>query len=102
MNVPEWERQSRYLGERELIWENDIAWKRKNLNMDGEIDSPSRGRWRLTKVAIEKVEKSREKWRKLEELDKRKEALREFEYFTDELVDWLIKIANDEPLDLQR
>lgn len=102
VRFPEEELQKRWETDNDTIWENDIAWKRKNLFMDGEIDSPERGKWRLTEIGVAKVENAKAKWLGLENPEKRAKLLRDFDYLTDDLFAWMIRIAKGESLSLKR
>ena len=70
--------------------------------MDGEIDSPEIGKWRLTELGIGKVDNTKPKWTKLENDAEKQRFLKDFDYFTDELVQWLVKIAKGEDLSLSK
>ena len=102
VRFPEEELQKRWESDSDAIWENDIAWKRKDLFMDGEIDSPERGKWRLTDVGVAKIEKAKPKWLGLEDPEKRKKLLSDFDYLSDELFAWMLKIAKGESLSLKK
>ncbi|MEN9632594.1 MAG: hypothetical protein RL077_998 [Verrucomicrobiota bacterium] len=70
--------------------------------MDGEIDSPEIGRWRLTDVGVRKVDGSKPKWLKLSDEENQKKFLSVFDYFTPELMAWIPKIAGDEVLSVRK
>ena len=102
LQFPDTDLQKRWLTDSDEIWENDVCWRRKDLYMDGEIDSPEIGRWRLTDVGVRKVEGSKPKWLKLSDEENQKKFLSAFDYFTPELVVWLLKIARDEDLSVRK
>ena len=66
--------------------------------MDGEVDSPEKGKWRLTEIGVRKIEQKKEKWADLKDPARRESFLADLEYCTPELVDWMIKIASDDSL----
>ncbi len=101
LRFPDAELQKRWLTDSDEIWENDIAWKRKDLFMDGEIDSPEWGHWRLTKTGAQKIEAAKAKWQQLADETKRTRFLKECDYFTPTFVEWLLKIARGESLSLK-
>lgn len=101
MKISECEKQKRYEDDLDEIWENDIAWKRKDLFDDGLVDSPERGKWRLTRIGIEEIESKKESWKKLKDLQERNELLATLDYFTGDTVDWMIKVAQGGPLPLK-
>ena len=92
----------KWSGGSDSVWENDIAWKRKDLFMDGEIDSPERRKWRLTELGVRKVDGTKAKWLKLEDEAEMRRFLADFDYFTDDLVGWLLKISKGEDLHLRK
>ena len=100
VHFPDEELQKRWEGDHDTIWENDIAWKRKDLFMDGEIDSPERGQWRLTDIGIKRIENSKSKWLDLANSEKREILIQNFDYLTNELFEWMLKIAKGESLSL--
>jgi len=83
------------------IWANSIAWKRKDLFEDGEVDSPERGKWRLTTLGIQEIEKKKPMWCKFNDPLERESFLEFFDYCTPELLDWMSKIANGDDLNLK-
>ncbi|CAA6677365.1 MULTISPECIES: winged helix-turn-helix domain-containing protein [unclassified Lentimonas] len=98
IQIPEEEMERRRDSDREEIWRNDLCWKRKDLFEDGEVDSPERGKWSLTKHGISKIETSKEQWLKLSDLDEQRRVLEQLDYFTPELIQWLLKIARGDDL----
>jgi len=68
--------------------------------MDGEIDSPERGQWRLTDIGIKRIENSKSKWLDLANSEKREILIQNFDYLTNELFEWMLKIAKGESLSL--
>lgn len=101
LQFPAEELTKRTRSDHDEIWENDIAWKRKDLFMDGEIDSPERGHWRLTQAGIDKIDRDKVKWLKLEDPAERAKALAGLGYWTDGLISWMLKIAKGENLSLK-
>lgn len=101
LRFPDTDTQERWETDSDEIWENDICWRRKDLYMDGEIDSPEFGHWRLTRTGVQKIESSKLKWLKLSDEAEQKRFLSAYDYFTPELVEWLLKIARDEDLSLK-
>jgi len=99
---PEAELQKRWVTDSDEIWENDVSWRRKDLYMAGEIDSPEPGRWRLTDVGIHKIEQSKATWLKLSDPEKQRRFLATFDYFTPALITWLLKIAQGQDLSLPK
>jgi hypothetical protein len=85
-----------------MIWANDIAWKRKNLFDDGHVDRPQTGRWRLTEVGVKAIEGKKENWLKLEDPIRRKEVLEIMDYCTPELLNWMLRIAKGDKLNLRK
>ena len=98
LQFPEEELGKRHQSDIDEIWANDIAWKRKDLFMDGEIDSPEKGKWRLTETGLQKIEAKKAKWTDLEDPERREKLLADFEYCTPELFDWMLKIAKGDSL----
>jgi restriction endonuclease Mrr len=98
LQFPDEELEKRHDADIDEIWANDIAWKRKDLYMDGEVDSPEKGKWRLTEIGVRKIDQKKEKWADLKDPARRESFLADLEYCTPELVDWMIKIASDDSL----
>ena len=101
LKFPEEELQKRWREDHDAVWENDIAWKRKNLFEDGEVLSPERGVWELSAVGVEKIEKAKHKWLKFDSPEERKRHLTALDYFTEDLYSWMLKIARGESLSLK-
>ena len=95
MRIPKEELGNRGVEE---IWKNDIAWKRKNLLEDDYISSPRKGHWRLTDKADAYVTKKKSVWTDLESMSERSELLSIANYFSDELLNWKLRIARNEDL----
>jgi hypothetical protein len=100
LSFPHHELTWRSFDNHDEIWKNDIAWRRKDLSLDGEIDSPEVGHWRLTPIGIAKIEQQKRKWLGLESKQQRDRVLAGFDYWTEELILWMLKIANDRDLSL--
>ena len=101
LQFPDTELQRRRASDHDEIWQNDISWKRKDLFMDGEVGSPEHGHWCLTQAGIDKVERQKANWLKLESEAERETVLSQFEYWTEELINWMLKIAKGESLSLK-
>src|SRR5687768_16089821 len=78
LQFPNEELGKRYQSDIDEIWANDIAWKRKDLYMDGRVDSPEKGKWRLTETGIRTVEGKKEKWLELDDPVRRESFLKDF------------------------
>jgi len=98
LQFPEVELGRRHETDLDEIWANDIAWKRKELFQDGRIDSPEKGLWRITETGIRKIEEKKPDWLVLNDPARRDAFLKDLDYCTPELIDWMIKIANGESL----
>lgn len=102
LRFPDAELSRRSRGNHDRIWENDIAWKRKDLYEGGEVWSPERGLWSLTEHGVARIEAARFKWLKLANPEERENVLAHFTYWTDDLIDWMLRIARDDDLKLGR
>lgn len=102
LQFPEQELNRRRDTDIDEIWANDICWRRKDLFMDGRVDSPERGHWRLTETGLRKIEERKPLWIKFEEPAKRQDFLEKLDYCTPELIDWIIRIAKGDSLHLTK
>ena len=102
LQFPEEELQKRRTSDHDEIWENDIAWKRKDLYLDGEIDDSEFGHWRLTNIGVKNIDRQKEKWLKLESPEEKRRVLSELDYWTEDLLLWMLKIARGDSLSLKK
>jgi hypothetical protein len=82
------------------VTENDIALRRKDLEMDGEITGSERGHWILTKHGVSKVEAKRTLWCSLESTSERTRVLDIYPYWSEDLLYWMRRIAKGDDLNL--
>jgi hypothetical protein len=101
MKIPDEDRRKRNKDDHDEIWKNDIAYKRKDLFDDGLIESPEHGKWKLSESGMKEIENKKLMWTSLGELEERRKVLAIFEYYTEDTLDWMLKIAQGSSLSLK-